>query len=324
MRAQNEPLETVVRLVRGDRSPGRADRHPRRVPRRARRRARASPRDGSGRRAAARSSPGLVVGSQDGERVLDLCAAPGGKTTQLRGEVTAVELDPHRASELRANLAPLGATNVTVVEADGTQLPPELDGFDRALVDAPCSGLGVLVAAARPALARRAAARAPARAAARGGRARAARRDDRLLRLHDQRRRERGGRRGERPRVAAARRRVARVRASAAAGVPAHAAARPRHERLLHRPTRAVVAVAIERHGLAGLDPDGRDRAVALRGGLRAPRRADRDPPAHGRARLPLRRRRRPLRRADHDGPDRAAGRSRRSCTRRAASSTAT
>jgi 16S rRNA (cytosine967-C5)-methyltransferase len=87
---------------------------------------------------------GLVVGSQDGERVLDLCSAPGGKTSQLRGDVTAVELDPNRASELRANLATLGATNVTVVEADGTALPPELDGFDRALVDAPCSGLGVL------------------------------------------------------------------------------------------------------------------------------------------------------------------------------------
>src|SRR5581483_387423 len=38
----------------------------------------------------------------------------------------------------------MGAANVTVVEADGNSLPPELDGFDRALVDAPCSGLGVL------------------------------------------------------------------------------------------------------------------------------------------------------------------------------------
>src|SRR5439155_7527564 len=87
---------------------------------------------------------GLAVGSQDGERVLDLCAAPGGKTAQLRGEVTAVEIDPNRASELRVNLATLHATNVTVVEADGTELPPELTGFDRALVAAPCSGLGVL------------------------------------------------------------------------------------------------------------------------------------------------------------------------------------
>jgi 16S rRNA (cytosine967-C5)-methyltransferase len=87
---------------------------------------------------------GLSVGSGDGERVLDLCAAPGGKTGQLRGEVTAVEIDPARARELRQNLATMGRADVTVVEADGTALPPELQGFDRALVDAPCSGLGVL------------------------------------------------------------------------------------------------------------------------------------------------------------------------------------
>ena len=87
---------------------------------------------------------GLVVGAQEGERTLDLCAAPGGKTMQLRGDVTAVEIDPNRASELRSNLATLGATSVIVVEADGTALPPDLAGFDRALVDAPCSGLGVL------------------------------------------------------------------------------------------------------------------------------------------------------------------------------------
>src|SRR5207248_463904 len=91
---------------------------------------------------------GLAVGSQEGERVLDLCAAPGGKATQLRGEVTAVEVDPGRARELRENIARLGASNVHVVEADATALPPELTGYDRALVDAPCSGLGVL--AARP------------------------------------------------------------------------------------------------------------------------------------------------------------------------------
>jgi 16S rRNA (cytosine967-C5)-methyltransferase len=86
---------------------------------------------------------GLVVGAQDGERILDLCAAPGGKTGQLRGEVTAVELDPNRANELRANLATMHHP-ATVVEADARRLPPELTGFDRALLDAPCSGLGVL------------------------------------------------------------------------------------------------------------------------------------------------------------------------------------
>jgi len=91
---------------------------------------------------------GLAVGSREGERVLDLCAAPGGKASQLHGEVVAVEKHPGRARELRENLEQLGAANVTVVCADGLALPSELAGFDRALVDAPCSSLGVL--AARP------------------------------------------------------------------------------------------------------------------------------------------------------------------------------
>jgi 16S rRNA (cytosine967-C5)-methyltransferase len=142
MRAMNEPLETVVRLVRGTPVgaatdiPGayRVDR----VDEAAVAEGRIWPQSRGSQLA------GVVVGSQDGERVLDLCAAPGGKTTQLRGQVTAVELDPNRASELRQNLATLRATSVAVLEADGTHLPPELTGFDRALVDAPCSGLGVL------------------------------------------------------------------------------------------------------------------------------------------------------------------------------------
>ncbi len=91
---------------------------------------------------------GLVVGAQEGERTLDLCAAPGGKATQLAGDVVAVELHPGRARELEENCRRLGADNVSVVNADATKLPPELTGFDRVLVDAPCSGLGVL--AGRP------------------------------------------------------------------------------------------------------------------------------------------------------------------------------
>ena len=65
-----------------------------------------------------------------------------------QGDVVAVELHPGRARELQENCRLLGADNVTVVNADATELPPELTGFDRVLVDAPCSGLGVL--AARP------------------------------------------------------------------------------------------------------------------------------------------------------------------------------
>jgi 16S rRNA (cytosine967-C5)-methyltransferase len=144
MRAMNEPLETVVRLIRDEPPLGaeptdipgayRVDR----VDELAVAEGRIWPQSRGSQLA------GLVVGSQEGDRVLDLCAAPGGKTTQLRGDVTAVEIDPNRASELRENLATMKAENVTVVEADGLNLPPELTGFDRALVDAPCSGLGVL------------------------------------------------------------------------------------------------------------------------------------------------------------------------------------
>jgi 16S rRNA (cytosine967-C5)-methyltransferase len=80
----------------------------------------------------------LVVGSQPGERILDACAAPGGKTAMLQGEVTAVELHPGRADTLARESAP----NVRVVTGDLRELAES--GFDRALIDAPCSGLGVL------------------------------------------------------------------------------------------------------------------------------------------------------------------------------------
>jgi len=144
MRAMNEPLETVVRLVRGD-VPSGAE--PTDVPGTYRVERVDEALVAEGRiwpQSRGSQLAGLCVGSRDGERVLDLCAAPGGKTGQLRGEVTAVEIDPARARELRDNLGTMGRADVTVVEADGTGLPPELDGFDRALVDAPCSGLGVL------------------------------------------------------------------------------------------------------------------------------------------------------------------------------------
>jgi 16S rRNA (cytosine967-C5)-methyltransferase len=143
MRAQNEPLPIVVRLVRGD-APGEPDPdvpgafHVERVDAAALAEGRIWP------QSAASQLVGLAVGSQAGERVLDLCAAPGGKTTMLAGDVTAVELHPGRARELRENVARLGASNVTVVDADALALPEELSGFDRALVDAPCSGTGVL------------------------------------------------------------------------------------------------------------------------------------------------------------------------------------
>ena len=170
--------------------------------------------------------------------MLDLCAAPGGKTSQLRGDVTAVEIDPNRASELRANLATMRATNVTVVEADGTRPAARADRLRPRARRRAVLGARRPRAAARPPLAREPAAGAPARAAPRCGRAREARRHGRLLGLHDERRRERGGRRRERPRGrcrSATSGRSSRIRATP--GVPPDAAARPRHERLLRQPT---------------------------------------------------------------------------------------
>jgi 16S rRNA (cytosine967-C5)-methyltransferase len=146
MRAQNEPPETVVRLVRGEIEgeptdiPGawRVDR----VDDQALAEGRIWPQSRGSQLA------GLCVGSQVGDRVLDLCAAPGGKATMLAGDVVAVEVNEARARELEENVRTLGAANVRVVQADGLALPPALTDFDRTLVDAPCSGLGVL--AARP------------------------------------------------------------------------------------------------------------------------------------------------------------------------------
>ncbi|HET8874312.1 MAG TPA: RsmB/NOP family class I SAM-dependent RNA methyltransferase, partial [Gaiellaceae bacterium] len=140
MRAQNEPPETAVRVV----GTGEA-RVVERIDPEELEQGRVWPQSRGSQLA------GQVVGVREGERILDLCAAPGGKTTQLAekaAEVVAVELHEGRARELEQNVKRLGFDNVTVVHADARELPPELTGFDRVLVDAPCSGLGVL--ASRP------------------------------------------------------------------------------------------------------------------------------------------------------------------------------
>jgi 16S rRNA (cytosine967-C5)-methyltransferase len=99
---------------------------------------------------------GLVAaggGAQAGN-LLDLCAAPGTKTSQLaaghpQAHVVAVENDGRRAAALSANLERLGASAVEVLEADATSLPDAFEGaFDAVLVDAPCSGLGTLASRA--------------------------------------------------------------------------------------------------------------------------------------------------------------------------------
>jgi 16S rRNA (cytosine967-C5)-methyltransferase len=146
MRAQNEAPETVVRLIRGE-----IEGEPTDIPGAYRIERVDEDAVAEGRiwpQSRGSQLAGHVVGARDGERTLDLCAAPGGKATMLAGDVTAVEKHPGRARELEENAARLGATNVGVVCADALELPSELRDYDRALVDAPCSGLGVL--ASRP------------------------------------------------------------------------------------------------------------------------------------------------------------------------------
>ena len=94
---------------------------------------------------AASTLPVLLLAPQPGERIADLCAAPGGKTAQLAvagAEVTALDRDASRLARLRLNLERLGLP-VTVIEADATTWRPEAL-FDAVLLDAPCSATGTV------------------------------------------------------------------------------------------------------------------------------------------------------------------------------------
>ena len=93
-------------------------------------------------------TPPLALGPRAGADALDMCAAPGGKTSQMaalepEAHITACELSAPRAEKLTYNLQKLGAHNVQVMKTDARRLD-EFFSFDQILLDAPCTGTGTV------------------------------------------------------------------------------------------------------------------------------------------------------------------------------------
>ncbi|GFU20589.1 probable 28S rRNA [Nephila pilipes] len=94
--------------------------------------------------------PVMALAPKENERILDMCSAPGGKTTHIAalmkntGVLFANDVVKDRAKAIVGNLHRLGITNTVVSVEDGRQFPQLMTGFDRVMCDAPCSGTGVI------------------------------------------------------------------------------------------------------------------------------------------------------------------------------------
>ena len=94
--------------------------------------------------------PVMALAPQEHERILDMAAAPGGKTTHMAalmrntGCIFANDANKSRAKALIGNIHRLGVKNTIVCSEDARHFPKIIGGFDRVLLDAPCSGTGVI------------------------------------------------------------------------------------------------------------------------------------------------------------------------------------